>query len=99
MGSCAGPDTPAAMTNDAPKRFFPYTQMDVVCFPEGTGGDCFEQKVVKGPWAHGPIRARDMRGAGRDIQRNFVTEAVQQHPTAPRPREPGAFLCGDQRTR
>jgi ATP-dependent DNA helicase RecG len=35
--------------NDAPHRFFPATQIDVVYFPEGAGGDRFEEKVFQGP--------------------------------------------------
>jgi ATP-dependent DNA helicase RecG len=32
-----------------PWRFFPYTQIDVVWFPEGRGGDRFTEKEFKGP--------------------------------------------------
>lgn len=37
--------------NEAPDRFFPYTQIDVVWFPEGAGGDRFDEKTFKGPLA------------------------------------------------
>jgi len=35
--------------NEAPHRFFPATQIDVVYFPEDAGGDRFEEKVFQGP--------------------------------------------------
>jgi ATP-dependent DNA helicase RecG len=60
--------------NEAPDRFFPYTQIDVVWFPEGAGGDRFEEKIFKGPLA------RLTREALGYIQRNFLTETVQKHP-------------------
>jgi ATP-dependent DNA helicase RecG len=60
--------------NEAPDRFFPYTQIDVVWFPEGAGGDRFEEKIFKGPLA------RMTREALGYIQRNFLTETVQKHP-------------------
>ena len=31
--------------NEEPHRFFPAPQIDVVYFPEGAGGDRFEEKV------------------------------------------------------
>jgi ATP-dependent DNA helicase RecG len=37
--------------NEAPERFFPYAQIDVVWFPEGAGGDRFDEKIFKGPLA------------------------------------------------
>ena len=60
--------------NEAPDRFFPYTQIDVVWFPEGAGGDRFEEKVFKGPLA------RLTREALGYIQRNFLHETVIKHP-------------------
>ena len=60
--------------NDTPTRFFPYTQIDVVWFPEGAGGDRFEEKIFKGPLA------RMTREALGYIQRNFLTETVLKHP-------------------
>ena len=35
--------------NEDPTRFFPQTQIDVVQFPEGPGGDVFTEKIFKGP--------------------------------------------------
>ena len=37
--------------NETPERFFPGVQIDVVWFPEGAGGDRFEEKIFKGPLA------------------------------------------------
>ncbi len=31
--------------NEHPERFFPATQIDVVWFPEGSGGDRFDEKT------------------------------------------------------
>ena len=59
--------------NEAPDRFFPYTQIDVVWFPEGAGGDRFDEKVFKGPLA------RMTREALGYIQRNFLHETVVKH--------------------
>lgn len=35
--------------NERPAQFFPATQVDVVWFPEGAGGDRFEEKTSTGP--------------------------------------------------
>ncbi len=35
--------------NEQPDRFFPYTQIDVVHFPDGPGADVFSEKIFKGP--------------------------------------------------
>ena len=35
--------------NDAPDRFFPQAQIDVVQFPDGPGGDVFTEKIFQGP--------------------------------------------------
>ena len=34
--------------NPEPQRFFPYTQIDVVHFPDGLGGDNFSENIFKG---------------------------------------------------
>ena len=60
--------------NAAPFRFFPATQIDVVWFPEGTGGDKFTEKVFKGP-IH-----RMLREALDFVRRNYLTETVIKHP-------------------
>ena len=60
--------------NETPERFFPGVQIDVVWFPEGAGGDRFEEKIFKGPLA------RMTREALSYIQRNFLRETVIKHP-------------------
>lgn len=60
--------------NENPERFFPYTQIDVVWFPEGAGGDRFDEKIFKGPLA------RMIREALGYIQRNYLHETVIKHP-------------------
>ena len=60
--------------NEAPDRFFPYTQIDVVWFPEGAGGDRFDEKIFKGPLA------RMTREALGYIERNYLHETVIKHP-------------------
>ena len=59
--------------NEAPERFFPGAQIDVVWFPEGAGGDRFEEKTFKGPLA------RMTREALGYIQRNYLRETVIKH--------------------
>ena len=60
--------------NPEPHRFFPATQIDVVWFPEGAGGDKFTEKTFRGP-IH-----RMLREALDFIQRNYITETVIKHP-------------------
>ena len=60
--------------NETPERYFPGVQIDVVWFPEGAGGDRFEEKVFKGPLA------RMTREALGYIQRNYLRETVIKHP-------------------
>jgi ATP-dependent DNA helicase RecG len=60
--------------NEKPDRFFPVTQMDVVWFPDGPGGDRFEEKIFKGPLS------RMTRDALAYIQRTFLKETVIKHP-------------------
>ena len=60
--------------NDTPDRFFPTTQIDVVWFPEGAGGDRFDEKIFKGPLAR---MTREVLGY---IQRNYLHETVLKHP-------------------
>lgn len=60
--------------NETPERFFPGVQIDVVWFPEGAGGDRFEEKIFKGPLA------QMTREALSYIQRNFLRETVIKHP-------------------
>mgnify|MGYP001492423101 CR=1 FL=1 len=60
--------------NETPERFFPGVQIDVVWFPEGAGGDRFDEKIFKGPLA------RMTREALGYIQRNYLIETVIKHP-------------------
>lgn len=60
--------------NDTPERFFPGVQIDVLWFPEGAGGDRFDEKIFKGPLA------RMTREALSYIQRNYLRETVIKHP-------------------
>jgi ATP-dependent DNA helicase RecG len=60
--------------NEAPERFFPGVQIDVVWFPEGAGGDRFDEKIFKGPLA------RMTREALNYIQRNYLIETVIKRP-------------------
>jgi ATP-dependent DNA helicase RecG len=60
--------------HEAPERFFPGTQIDVLWFPEGAGGDRFEEKSFRGPLG------RMTREALGYIQRNHLHEIVVKHP-------------------
>lgn len=63
--------------NDNPHGFFPATQIDVVWFPDGPGGDYFEEKEFRGPLA------AILRDAVSYIGNNYVKEAVVKHPHRP----------------
>ena len=63
--------------NEAPHRFFPTTQIDVVWFPDGPGGDRFEEKEFRGPLAV------ILREAIEFIDRNYLKETVIKHPRQP----------------
>ncbi len=54
-------------------RFFPVTQIDVVWFPEGAGGNNFTEKVFRGPLHHMTREALEY------IQRNYLNETVIKH--------------------
>jgi ATP-dependent DNA helicase RecG len=56
-----------------PSHFFPVTQIDVVWFPDGAGGDNFTEKIFRGPIHH---MARD---ALAYIRRNYLNETVIKH--------------------
>ena len=60
--------------NETPEAFFPGTQIDVVWFPDGAGGDRFEETIFKGPLG------RMTREALGYIQRNHLKETVVKHP-------------------
>ncbi len=60
--------------NEEPHRFFPATQIDVVWFPEGPGGDRFEEQTFQGPLG------RMTREALGYIRRNYLKELVEKVP-------------------
>ena len=59
--------------NEHPGQFFPATQIDVVWFPEGAGGDRFDEKTFEGPLAH------ITRDALSYIQTNYLKQTVIKH--------------------
>ncbi len=59
--------------NAEPWRFFPVAQIDVVWFPQGTGGDNFTEKIFRGPIHHMAREALDY------IRRNYLNETVIKH--------------------
>jgi len=61
---------------DAPHRFFPQAQIDVVHFPEGKAGEIREQRFV------GPLGTQ-LREALSYIQRTFIVERVVKRPDRP----------------
>lgn len=63
--------------NEQPEQFFPATQIDVVYFPDGAGGDHFEEKVFKGPLG------RITRDALDYINRHYLKEGVTKHADRP----------------
>ena len=60
--------------NPEPYRFFPVTQIDVVWFPDGAGGDKFTEKTFRGPLARMAREALDY------IRRNYLNETVIKLP-------------------
>ena len=63
--------------NKEPHHFFPATQIDVVWFPEGPGGDRFEEKEFRGPIS------TILREAIDYIDRNYLKETIVKHPDRP----------------
>jgi ATP-dependent DNA helicase RecG len=63
--------------NEHPRRFFPATQIDVVWFPEGAGGDRFDEKTFEGPLA------RISRDVLNYIQANYLKQTVVKHHDRP----------------
>ena len=57
-----------------PDKFFPYTQIDVVQFPDGLGGDHIIEQTFKGP-IH-----QQLREALQYIRNTIITEKVVKHP-------------------
>ena len=60
--------------NPEPHRFFPATQIDVVWFPEGPGGDKFTEKILRGPLP------RMIRETLAYIRRNYLNETIIKQP-------------------
>ena len=60
-----------------PWRWFPTTQIDVVWFPDGPGGDRFTEKVFRGPVPRMAREALDY------VRRNYVSETVTKHADRP----------------
>ncbi len=60
--------------SEAPERFFPGTQIDVVYFPGGPGGDRLEEQVFVGPVHH------QLRDALRHLKNRVVRERVTKLP-------------------
>ena len=60
--------------NPEPEKFFPCTQIDVVQFPEGDGGDKIIEQTFTGP-LHEQLRA-----ALRYIRNTIITEQVVKSP-------------------
>ena len=63
--------------NDQPHKFFPATQIDVVWFPDGPGGDRFEEKEFRGPLS---VILSEAIGY---IERNYLKETVVKVPHKP----------------
>ncbi|MCH5340738.1 MAG: putative DNA binding domain-containing protein [Acetatifactor sp.] len=57
-----------------PDKFFPYTQIDVVQFPEGLGGNDIIENTFKGP-IH-----QQLRDALQFIKNTIITEKIVKHP-------------------
>ena len=57
-----------------PDKFFPYTQIDVVQFPSGLGGNDIIEKTFKGPIQ------QQLRDALQYIRNVIITEKVVKHP-------------------
>jgi ATP-dependent DNA helicase RecG len=60
--------------NENPQEFFPYSQIDVVQFPDGRGGDQFTEKIFKGPLN------RMLNDALNYINSILIEEIVIKHP-------------------
>ena len=63
--------------NEHPEQFFPATQIDVVYFPDGPGGDRFEEKIFRGPLG------RITRSALDYIADSYLKQAVLKYPDRP----------------
>ena len=63
-----------------PDKFFPYTQIDVVQFPDGLGGNDIIEKTFKGPIQ------QQLRDALQYIRNVIITEKVIKYPDRSRGR-------------
>ncbi|MBM3272935.1 transcriptional regulator [Candidatus Kaiserbacteria bacterium] len=63
--------------SETPEQFLPGTQIDVVIFPQGAGGDQIVERIL-----HGPIH-QQIRSALRYIQNNVIVENVLKHSDRP----------------
>ena len=59
--------------NMEPDKFFPYTQIDIVQFPEGLGGNNIIEQTFKGP-VH-----QQLREALQYIRNSIITERIVKH--------------------
>ncbi|MCG3143156.1 MAG: hypothetical protein HONDAALG_00477 [Gammaproteobacteria bacterium] len=59
--------------NEHPERFFPYTQIDVVHFPEGPGASAFTEQSFRGPLN------RMIEDALRHLRSTVIREHVVKH--------------------
>ena len=57
-----------------PERFFPYAQIDIVQFPEGTGGGNIQENTFRGP-LHDQLKSALLY-----IRNNVLQEIVIKHP-------------------
>lgn len=60
--------------SNAPDKFFPYAQIDVVAFPDGLEGDLIVEQTFKGPLD------QQLRDALRFIHNNFIQRKIIKHP-------------------
>lgn len=80
MNAVGGPDEAPLPKNigllffhEHPRQFFPATQIDVVWFPEGAGGDRFDEKTFEGPLG------RIAKDALHYIQSNYLKQTVVKY--------------------
>lgn len=60
--------------NEKPYKFFPYTQIDIINFPDGPGGDRFFEKTFRGPvW-------KILTTALQYIRDNVIVEHIFKYP-------------------
>lgn len=63
--------------HEDPRRWFPYTQIDVVYLPDGPGGDRIEEKIFAGPLD------RITRDAIAWIERSYLKQIITKRPDRP----------------